>query len=63
MLRNGTGETVVRIDPGTLAQQPIAVPGGVEGLAVGKGAVRVGNLETGDSVTRIDARTIPRRSR
>ena len=52
--RDGTGETLVRVDPGTLGQTPIPVPGGVESLAVGKGAVWVTNFE-GDSVTRVDA--------
>ncbi len=52
--RDGTGETVVRVDPGTLGQTPIPVPDGVESLAVGKGAVWVSNFK-GDTVTRIDA--------
>jgi streptogramin lyase len=57
--RDGTGESVIRVDPGSLGQQAIAVPGGVEGLAVGKGAVWVSN-RTRDSVVRIDARHLDR---
>ncbi len=52
--RDGTGETVVRVEPGSLSQQAIAVPGGVESIAVGEGAVWVTNY-TSDTVTRIDA--------
>jgi streptogramin lyase len=55
--RDGTAETVVRVDPNTLLQTAIPVPGGVEGLAVGDGAVWVSNL-TRDSVVRIDARDV-----
>ena len=57
--RDGTGESVVRIDPGSLAQEAIAVPGGVEGLAVGQGALWVSNY-TRNSVRRIDARRLDR---
>ncbi|MEY2443014.1 MAG: hypothetical protein QOJ46_2440 [bacterium] len=55
--RDGTAETVVRIDPDTLLQTAIPVPGGVEGLAVGNGAVWVSNL-TRNNVVRIDARDV-----
>jgi predicted Ser/Thr protein kinase len=49
-------ETVVKIDPSTLAQQPIPIPGGVKDLAVGEGALWVSN-RFGKSVLRIDTRT------
>jgi len=52
-------ETVVRIDPSTLAQEPISVPGGVQDLAVGAGAVWVTNRFR-DSVVRIDAANVAR---
>ncbi|MDP1849901.1 MAG: hypothetical protein Q8K79_19100, partial [Solirubrobacteraceae bacterium] len=45
-------EAVVRIDPRTGEQQTIAVPGGVQDLAVGEGAVWVSN-RFGSTVTRI----------
>lgn len=45
-------ETVVRIDARTRAQQPIAVPGGVQDVAVGEGGVWVSN-RFGSTVTRI----------
>jgi hypothetical protein len=49
-------ETVVKIDPSTLAQQRIPIPGGVNDLAVGEGALWVSNRFR-NSVLRIDART------
>jgi YVTN family beta-propeller protein len=55
--RDGTGETVVRFDPSSLSQNAIAIPGGVQSLAVGAGAVWVTTL-TGNSVVRIDANNL-----
>jgi DNA-binding beta-propeller fold protein YncE/predicted Ser/Thr protein kinase len=52
----GGAETVVKIDPSTLAQQPIAIPGGVQDLAVGAGALWVTNRFR-KSVVRVDTRT------
>jgi streptogramin lyase len=52
--RDGTGETIVRVEPSSLGQTAIPVPGGVEGVAVGEGAVWV-TTKTRDSVWRIDA--------
>ncbi|MEA2157573.1 MAG: hypothetical protein QOE11_3713, partial [Solirubrobacteraceae bacterium] len=49
-------ETVVKIDPSTFVQQPIAIPGGVQDLAVGAGALWVTNRFR-NSVVRVDART------
>ncbi|HEV7807944.1 MAG TPA: serine/threonine-protein kinase [Solirubrobacteraceae bacterium] len=53
--RDGTGESLVRIDPSTSppGQQAIAMPGGVGDVAVGEGAVWVTNTFSG-SVTRVD---------
>jgi len=56
----GGDETVVKIDPSTLAQQPIAIPGGVKDLAVGAGALWVTN-QFRSSVVRVDTRTGTRR--
>ena len=49
-------EAIVRIDPSTGDQTPYAVPGGVQDLAVGEGAVWVTN-RFADTVTRISVRT------
>jgi hypothetical protein len=49
-------ETVVKIDPSTLAQQRIPVPGGVKDIAIGEGALWVTN-RFAKSILRIDART------
>jgi DNA-binding beta-propeller fold protein YncE len=49
-------ETVVKVDPSTLAQERIAIPGGVKDLAVGEGALWVSNRFR-NSVLRIDTRT------
>jgi streptogramin lyase len=49
-------ETVVKLDPSTLAQQRIPIPGGVQDLAVGEGALWVSNRFQ-KSVLRIDTRT------
>jgi streptogramin lyase len=49
-------ETVVKIDPSTLAQQRIPIPGGVQDIAVGEGALWVSNRFS-KSVLRVDART------
>jgi len=51
--RDGTGETVVRVDPSTSGQQAVTVPGGVESVAVGEGAAWVTNL-TRNRVVRVD---------
>ncbi|HEX4365085.1 MAG TPA: protein kinase [Solirubrobacteraceae bacterium] len=48
-------ESIVRIDPSTLAQRRIAIAGGVQDLAVGEGAVWVTNRFAA-KVTRIDVR-------
>jgi predicted Ser/Thr protein kinase len=53
---NGAPETVVKIDPSTFAQQPIAIPGGVQDLAVGSGALWVTN-RFARSLVRVDGRT------
>jgi DNA-binding beta-propeller fold protein YncE/predicted Ser/Thr protein kinase len=53
-------ETVVKLDPSTLAQQRIPIPGGVQDLAVGEGALWVSNRFQ-KSVLRIDTRTGARR--
>jgi outer membrane protein assembly factor BamB len=49
-------ETVVKIDPSTLTQERIPIPGGVKDIAVGEGALWVTNRFR-NSVLRIDART------
>ncbi|MDX6682127.1 MAG: hypothetical protein QOG94_2166 [Solirubrobacteraceae bacterium] len=53
--RDGSGESLVRIDPSTNppGQQAIAMPGGVGDVAVGEGAVWVTNTFS-SSVTRVD---------
>jgi streptogramin lyase len=62
--RNGDGESVVRIDPSTLAQDSVSIPGGVQDLAVGAGGVWV-TTSFSDEVVRLDPddleiiRTIP----
>jgi streptogramin lyase len=52
----GGEETVVKIDPSTLAQERIPIPGGVQDLAVGEGALWVSSRFR-TSVLRIDTRT------
>jgi streptogramin lyase/predicted Ser/Thr protein kinase len=54
-------ETVVKIDPSTLAQQRIPIPGGVQDIAVGEGALWVTN-RFAKTVLRVDARTGARRA-
>jgi predicted Ser/Thr protein kinase len=49
-------ETVVKIDPSTLAQQRIPIPGGVKDIAVGEGALWVTN-RFAKTVLRVDARS------
>ena len=49
-------ETVVKVDPSTLARQGIAIPGGVQDLAVGGGALWVTNRFT-QTLTRVDIRS------
>jgi streptogramin lyase len=53
---NGAPETVVKIDPSNFTQRPIAIPGGVQDLAVGAGALWVTN-RFAKSLVRVDART------
>jgi streptogramin lyase len=53
---DGAPETVVKIDPSNFGQQPITIPGGVQDLAVGAGALWVSN-RFAKSVVRVDART------
>ena len=53
--RDGSGESLVRVNPSTPEQSAIAVPGGVQDVAAGAGAVWVSTM-LGDSVLRIDAR-------
>jgi len=53
--RDGSGESLVRVDPSTPEQSTIAVPGGVQDVAAGAGAVWVSTM-LGDSVLRINAR-------
>ena len=53
---SGAPETVVKIDPSTFAQQPITIPGGVQDLAVGAGALWVTN-RFAQSLVRVDATT------
>jgi streptogramin lyase len=57
----GGAESVVKIDPSTLQQQQISIPGGVQDIAVGAGALWVSN-RFGASVVRVDARTGEQRS-
>jgi hypothetical protein len=52
----GGAESVVKIDPSTLQQQQISIPGGVQDIAVGAGALWVSN-RFGASVVRVDTRT------
>jgi streptogramin lyase len=52
---DGAPETVVKIDPSNFAQTPITIPGGVQDLAVGAGALWVSN-RFAKSVVRVDAR-------
>jgi streptogramin lyase len=52
----GGEETVVKIDPSTLLQEPIPIPGGVQDIAVGEGALWVSNRFR-TSVLRVDVRT------
>jgi streptogramin lyase len=49
-------ETVVKLDPSTLAQERIPIPGGVKDIAVGEGALWVSSSFS-KSVLRIDTRT------
>ena len=56
-MRDGSGETLVRIDPSTGAQQSTIIPGGVQSIAVGEGAVWVTNTFS-PSVVRVDADNI-----
>ena len=62
--RNGSGESLVRIDPSTLAQDSISIPNGVQDIAVGAGGVWV-TTSFRDEVLHIDPddleirRTIP----
>jgi streptogramin lyase len=49
-------ETVVRIDPSSLEQRQIVIPGGVQDIAVGAGALWVSNRFR-RSVVRVDTRT------
>ena len=62
--RDGSGESLVRVDRSTGAQQAIIIPGGVQDVAVGEGAAWVTTSFT-RNVIRIDAadphstRTIP----
>jgi streptogramin lyase/predicted Ser/Thr protein kinase len=49
-------ESVVKIDPSSLQQQLIAIPGGVQDIAVGAGALWVTNRFR-DAVVRVDANT------
>ncbi|MEA2221469.1 MAG: hypothetical protein QOJ35_4095 [Solirubrobacteraceae bacterium] len=51
--RDGSGESLVRIDPNTLTQESIPIAGGVQGIAVGEGAVWVSTTSR-DSVVRVD---------
>ncbi len=53
---NGADETVVKVDPSTLARQGITIPGGVQDLAVGGGALWVTN-RFAQTVTRVDVRS------
>jgi hypothetical protein len=53
---DGAPETVVKIDPSSFTQQPITIPGGVQDLAVGAGALWVSN-RFAKSVVRVDAST------
>ena len=57
--RDGTGESLVRIDPRTdpPSQQFVDLPGGAQDVAYGEGAVWVSNLY-GSSVTRVDPQNI-----
>ncbi len=53
-------ETVVKIDPSQLTQQQISIPGGVQDIAVGAGALWVSNRFRA-SVMRVDTRTLAMR--
>ncbi len=55
--RDGSGESLVRIDPSTGAQRSTPIPGGVQDIAVGEGAVWVTNTFS-RNVVRIDAKNI-----
>jgi predicted Ser/Thr protein kinase len=52
----GGAESVVKIDPSALTQQQISIPGGVQDIAVGAGALWVSNRFR-PYVVRVDART------
>ena len=53
----GSGdETVVKVDPSTLARQGITIPGGVQDIAVGGGALWVTN-RFAQTLTRVDIRS------
>jgi streptogramin lyase len=52
----GDDETVVKVNPSTPEQQAILIPGGVQDLTVGAGALWVSNRFR-NSVVRVDART------
>jgi hypothetical protein len=54
-LRDGSGELIVKVDPTNLSQDPIPIPGGVESVAVGAGAVWVTN-KFANTVSRVDVR-------
>jgi streptogramin lyase len=57
-VRNGRDGTLVRVDRNDLTQQkPIPIPGGVQDIAVGKGAVWVTTI-SGNSVVRVDANDV-----
>ena len=58
--RDGSGESLVKINPrlSPLAQEPIVIPGGVQDVAVGEGAVWVTTF--GEDVIRIDPRNLKR---
>jgi hypothetical protein len=57
-VRNGPDGTLVRVDRNDLTQQkPVQIPGGVQDIAVGKGAVWV-TTTSGNSVVRVDANNV-----
>lgn len=56
-VRDGRDGTLVRVNPNDLTQRPIQIPGGLQDIAVGKGAVWVTTI-SGDSVVRVDAKDV-----
>jgi streptogramin lyase len=55
--RDGSGESVVKIDPSTLLQESVSIPGGVQDLAVGEGGAWV-TTSFANNLIRIDANDI-----